>query len=195
MVLGRFRHHRRWFPCLFMPKIWIRLLFFPLPKTMFLHWLSEWQGLTGVVESPCECLLHFHSFWSKVILWGFVSDTSFSLFRRSPTSQNLFHSHRLISLCIHSASWVRTVTLWSLTTEYLSTHRVITVLVWLQLIAQVVSGAITRQSQLPFGHTEIALNRTIISSHWQLSLPFLSACHILSQCYLVLMSKLLCWDL
>lgn len=66
---------------------------------MFLHWLSEWQGLTGVVESPCECLLHFHSFWSKVIRWGFVSDTSFSLF---PFSQAHFAVHTFCVLSPNS---------------------------------------------------------------------------------------------
>lgn len=41
-------------------------------------------------------------------------------------------------------------------------------------------------TQLPFGHTEIALNCTIISSHYQLSLQFcLSAQHIFSECLYV----------
>lgn len=48
MVLGRFRHHRRWFPCLFMPKIWIRLLFFFLTQNNVSP-LAEW--VTGIDRS------------------------------------------------------------------------------------------------------------------------------------------------
>lgn len=61
----------------------------------------------------------------------------FSLFHQSPMSQ------KLVSLP-PSAMPVQVGTLGSLTTECLLTCRVITVLVWLQLIAQAVSRAVTQ---------------------------------------------------
>lgn len=124
--------------------------------------LVEW--VTGisirpnwVVESPCDCLLHFPCFWSIVIHYQDLSAILFSLFHQSLRSQKPFHSHRLISL--HpSAFGVRIGTLWSLTTEYLLTRRVITVLVWLQLIAQAVSRAVTQQSH--------SYNLATLKLHW-----------------------------
>lgn len=154
------------------PSMLIRLLFFLPPKKLYVSPLVEWVteisiGPNWVVESPCDCLLHFPCFWSIVIHYQDLSAMLFYFVSSKP-----YEPEPILFLQAHftvhpSAFRVRIGTLWSLTTEYLLTRRLITVLVWLQLIAQAVSGAVTQQPH--------SSNLATLKLHWTARFQALAA--------------------
>lgn len=159
------------------------------PKKQYVSPSPEW--VTGImiqanwaVESPCDCLFHFLLLLiNSNAPSDFVNHTFLSLIHQSPCKTQpikFFQAHFTVRTC---AFWVGAGTLWTLTMEYLLTRSVIMVLVWLQLIAQAVSGAVAQQSHsCNLAKTKIALNpRNYLQSLAAPSPLFiLSACHVFS---------------
>lgn len=122
------------------------------------------RDLAGAVESPHElpaCQLH-----------------------QSPTSQNPCHFYRLFSMCIplrFESKWF-----WcDWTTKYVFTQRVSNYSAGLIAVNSTCChwSHHTAVTSLPFGHSEIALDRTIMTSRWQLFIPFTS-CYLQATFYL-----------
>ena len=151
---------------LFEPGMLIRLSSPPPKKKRSISPPLEW--VTGISIQPnwvVESPLWLPASLSLLVinsntLSGFVSYTFVSI--KEPVPDAVLAASFLPRILLHFR--VRAGTLWSLTTEYLLTRGVITAPVWLQLIAQAVSEAVTQQSHsYNLACAEIALNCTIIS--------------------------------
>lgn len=165
-------------------RIQIRLLF-QKAVHFAIGYSHEWVTgisirLNWVVESACDCLLHFPRFWSIVIHYQDLSAILFFLCfikaLRGRTRSVLAGSFHCASFCISSPNQraVKFNYRTSFNTEGNYGAGFIAV-----NSTSCQRSSHTAVTQLQFGHIEIALNRAIISIQWQFSSPLF----VLSGCY------------